>query len=306
MEKLNAIDEDAFEQQTQDLTPEEKSKIKNLVDRFEIGGYVRNSFSGFDKTNNLYFSDSGEDNTTFKMDTYIVGDLFDKALNVKLGKWNEWNPYGWGMDIDCDFSGVQLTYGKKDFKTFATVGKMDLWDNFMGGDRDSENVSSLRFFYPFDANNDVNFGVSYSSGMASRYQDPDDRVFYYYVHGHHKFDDNWDVRAGTIYSNSHRDPNNAVAGTKTKSPGRWLQVQYKNADIQKPGSYSVVADYRYEPALTWTTVTDWAGLNEKFIRLGASYVPAKNILLNSFYTWAREIDTNAKNDLYRFQAELYF
>ena len=106
MEKLNAIDEDAFEQQTQDLTPEEKSKIKNLVDRFEIGGYVRNSFSGFDKTNNLYFSDSGEDNTTFKMDTYIVGDMFDKALNVKLGKWNEWNPYGWGMDIDCDFSGV--------------------------------------------------------------------------------------------------------------------------------------------------------------------------------------------------------
>lgn len=36
------------------------------------------------------------------------------------------------------------------------------------------------------------------------------------------------------------------------------------------------------------------------------YVPAKNIKLNTFYQWARDIDTDAKDDLYRFQAEFFF
>ena len=267
-------------------------------------GY-RNSFSGFDKTNNLYFSDNGENDTGFKMDTYVTGKMLGNALTVKAGKWNEWNPFGWGMDIDCDFSGAQFTYGKKDFKTFFTFGKMDLWDNLIGGDRDYENVTSLRFFYPFDKKNDINFGVAYSSGMASRYQDPSHRVFSYYAHAHHSFDHNWDLRVGTINSNAKRD-NTEIAGTKTKSPGRWIQLQYKNADLQKPGSYAITADYRYEPALNWVTVTDWCGLNEKFYRLGVSYVPAKNIMLNTFYTWAREIDTNDRDDLYRFQADFFF
>jgi hypothetical protein len=47
-------------------------------------------------------------------------------------------------------------------------------------------------------------------------------------------------------------------------------------------------------------------LNEKFVRLGFSYVPYKNILLDTFYTWGREIDTGARSDLYRFQAQLFF
>ena len=268
-------------------------------------GY-RNSLSGFDKTRNLAFSDNGENDTGFKMDTYVTGKMLGDALTVKAGKWNEWNPFGWGMDIDCDFSGAQLTYGKKEFKTFLTMGRMDLWDNFMGGDRDSEKVSSLRAFYPFSEKADINFGTAWTSPMASRYQDTDQhRVFSYYTNAHYKFDHNWDLRAGIINSNSHR-ADTAVAGTKTKKPGRWLQLQYKEANLQKPGSYSITADYRYEPALNWVTVTDWCGLNEKFFRIGAAWVPAKTIMLDTFYTWAREIDTNARNDLYRFQAQFFF
>jgi hypothetical protein len=265
-------------------------------------GY-RNSFSGFDETKSLSPS---ENQTGTTMDTYVTGRMADNALGLKVGKWNEWNIYGWGMDIDCDFSGVQLDYGKKDFKTYFTAGKMDLWDNAMGGDHEYEQVTSLRFFYPFDKKNDINFGVSWSSAMASRYQDPDQgRVFYYYTHGHHKFDRNWDLRAGVINSNAKRD-DTATASTKTKQPGRWLQLQYKGADLQAPGSYGITATYRYEPALSWPTVTDWCGLNERFVRLGVSWVPAKDILLDTFYTWAREIDTGAKDDMYRFQAQFFF
>ena len=266
-------------------------------------GY-RNSFSGFDETKSLT---PNENQTGLTVDGYVTGKFPKLGLEAKVGKWNEWNIYGWGMDIDCDFSGIQLVQGKKKFKTFFTAGQMDLWDDAMGGTRKDEKVTSLRFFYPFDAKNDINFGVSYSSAMASRYQDPDQgRVFYYYTHAHHKFDNNWAVRAGIINSNAKRDPNNTVAGTKTKKPGHWLQVNYKGTQLDKPNSYGVTLTYRYEPALTWPTVTDWCGLNEKFIRLGFSYVPYKNILLDTFYTWGREIDTGARSDLYRFQAQLFF
>ena len=285
----------------------------------------RNTFSGFD---NFEKDHPGENETGIIVDPYITGKLPKLGLDVKFGKWNEWNIYGWGMDIDCDFSGVQLTQGKKKFKTFFTAGQMDLWDDAgrllrdttgyvitdkngntitQSGYRDKEKVTSLRFFYPFDEKNDINFGTSWSSPMKSRFQaDDQHRVFYYYAHGHHKFDKNWDLRAGMIASNAKRDSENPLAGTKTKQPGRWVQLQYKRADIQNPGTYDIVADYRYEPALSWPTVTDWCGLNERFFRLGFDYVPAKNIKLNTFYQWAREIDTGAKNDLYRFQAEFFF
>lgn len=265
-------------------------------------GY-RNSFSGFEELKSLSPS---ENQTGTTMDTYVTGRMADNALGLKVGKWNEWNIYGWGMDIDCDFTGVQLDYGKKDFKTYFTSGKMDLWDNAMGGDREYEQVTSLRSFYPFDKKNDINFGVSWSSAMASRYQDPDQgRVFYYYTHAHHNFDNNWDLRVGVINSDAKRD-DTATAATKTKQPGRWVQLQYKGSDLQAPGSYGITADYRYEPALSWPTVTDWCGLNERFFRLGVSYVPAKNILLDTFYTWGREIDTGEKDDLYRFQTQFFF
>ena len=253
-------------------------------------GY-RNSFSGFDERKSLA---PGENQTGLTVDTYVTGTMPKLGLDAKIGKWNEWNIYGWGMDIDCDFSGVQMTYGKKAFKTFFTGGQMDLWDDAMGGTRTKEKVTSLRFFYPFDKKNDINFGTSWSSAMASRYQDPDQgRVFYYYTHAHHKFDQNWDLRAGIINSNADRN-NTAAAGTKTKHPGRWVQLQYKGSNLSVPKSYGITLDYRYEPALSWPTVTDWCGLNEKFLRLGFSYVPAKNILLDTFYTWARDIDTNKR------------
>lgn len=265
-------------------------------------GY-RNSFSGFDELKSLSPS---ENQTGTTMDTYVTGRMADDALGLKVGKWNEWNIYGWGMDIDCDFSGVQLDYGKKDFKSYFTAGKMDLWDNGMGGDRESEEVTSLRFFYPFDKKNDINFGVSWSSAMASRYQDPDQgRVFYYYAHAHHRFDNNWKVRVGLINSDAKRD-DTEIAGTKTKQPGRWMQLDYKGTNLQAPGSYGITATYRYEPALSWPTVTDWCGLNERFIRLGVSWVPAKNVLFDTFYTWAREIDTGEKDDMFRFQTQFFF
>lgn len=266
-------------------------------------GY-RSSFSNFDDTKSL---SPNENQTGLTVDGYVTGKFPKLGLDAKVGKWNEWNIYGWGMDIDCDFSGIQLTQGKKKFKTYFTAGQMDLWDDAMGGDRTKEKVTSLRFFYPFDSKNDINFGTSWSSAMASRYQDPDQgRVFYYYAHAHHKFDNNWGVRAGIINSNAKRDPNNAVASTKTKHPGRWLQIDYKGAKLDKPNTYGVTLTYRYEPALSWPTVTDWCGLNEKFLRLGVSYVPYKNILLDTFYTWGREIDTGARSDLYRFQAQFFF
>ncbi|MBR1695616.1 MAG: hypothetical protein IJ709_09495, partial [Selenomonas sp.] len=119
-------------------------------------GY-RNSFSGFDETKSL---SPGENQTGLTMDGYVTGKFPKLGLEAKIGKWNEWNIYGWGMDIDCDFSGIQLVHGKKKFKTFFTAGQMDLWDNNMTyrdaagntvyGSRDKEQVTSLRFFYPFD------------------------------------------------------------------------------------------------------------------------------------------------------------
>ena len=85
-----------------------------------------------------------------------------------------------------------------------------------------------------------------------------------------------------------------------------LQVKFGKWYELNPYGWIMELDYRYEPALTLTEVTDWCGLNEKFLRFGYSYVPAKNIVLDTFYTWAKDIDTGNRNNLYRFQAYLFF
>ena len=122
---------------------------KNWQAHTNIG--YRNSLSGFEDTRASYQEVLTENKSGFTWDTFVTGRLPQLGLDVKFGKWNEWNPYGWGMDIDCDFEGFQFTQGKKQFKTYFTAGQMDLWDDAMGGTRNKEKVTSLRFFYPFDA-----------------------------------------------------------------------------------------------------------------------------------------------------------
>lgn len=263
---------------------------------------------------------SGGENVSSLVPTMWLEGKFAKNANVKIGRWNEWTPWGWGYDIDCDITGVQFEIGKPIFKTVLTAGKIDLWDNYMlsgylrgrGYESDEEtNFAGVRFdYYAPNQKLDAHFGFHGMSAMTSRYQDPEKRrhPLYYYAHAGYKFDDNWRAHLGFIHSNARAidHPWGKGGPQASRVPGIWAQVWYKNANPAVPNSWQIWAKYRREPGLTWTTVTDWWPVNTEGVRVGADYVIAKNMILGAWGDWMREINTKAKSNRYRVQLTTFF
>jgi hypothetical protein len=246
---------------------------------------------------------------------YLQGRM-SNGIGVKAGRWNEWTPQGWGFDMDCDVTGFQIDFGKKLHTTISALD-VNLWDNYAVSPtlaargysgRWDEKFTGIRFDYPVDEKTEIHFGGHWMSPMASRFQQTDqNRVFYYYIHGSHKFDKNWLVRGGIIHSNA-KSISKAINNQKDAShiPGLWFDLQYKNIDLQKPGTYDIWAEYRREPGLTMPTVTDWWDNNYQGIRLGFDYVMDKNFMFTTWMNWCREIDTGLSNKRLRFQVDVFF
>ncbi|MBO6204359.1 MAG: hypothetical protein J6O13_12605 [Selenomonas sp.] len=258
---------------------------------------------------------------------------FKNGFSVKVGKWYEWTPNGYGFDLDSDVVGGQVSFGKK-LRTTISAVKFDLADydeilalpyytnvmpylranNKYANGTDGANFFGIRFDYPINQKNDIHFGVSWMSALPTQFQDPtvNKRNMYYYIHGHHVFDKNWQVRAGIMHSNAKSIPNGVVdiatgeAKNASKVPGLWLGVQYKAIDLQKPGTYDLWATYRREPGLTMPTVTDWWEPNKEGYRIGFDYVLDKNLTFTTWMNWFKDIDTSERTRRFRFQVDAFF
>ena len=80
LSKLDSLDEKTLEQSGEDFTPEEKSKIKTLADKFSVGGYVR-------LRNNHYLKDSGRSTRANMIhvqvdSTYKINDDWEAHLDM--------------------------------------------------------------------------------------------------------------------------------------------------------------------------------------------------------------------------------
>ena len=265
---------------------------------------------------------AGENHSTVpNPDVWVEGKIGGgRGVDVKFGRWNEWTPEGWGFDRDSDITGLELAFGNPKFRTNFTAVKVDLWDNYSSSnylqnvrgyktDEETPFVGVRWDWLPNDRT-DVHFGIHGMSAMTSRYQDDKARnhVLYYFAHAGYKFDNNWKIRGGIINSNAKMidHPWGEDGPNPTTSPGYWFNVWYKNVDLQKPGTYDIWATYRKEPGKSWVTVTDWWPKNAEGFRIGADFVPAKNMLFTTWVDKIREIDVRAKHTRYRFQMQFNF
>ena len=116
---------------------------------------------------------------------------FKNGLSVKVGKWYEWTPNGYGFDLDSDVVGGQVSFGKK-LRTTISAVKFDLADydeilalpyytnvvpylranNKYANGTDGANFFGIRFDYPINQKNDIHFGVSWMSALPTQFQDP--------------------------------------------------------------------------------------------------------------------------------------
>ena len=270
-----------------------------------------------------YFQEATEDaearGTRWEPEVWAIAHL-PNHIDLKFGRWNEWTVEGHGFDVDCDAAGGQVTFGNA-LKTTISAKKINFWDyaapntatsNYLAAHGESpngqwgEDFVGIRWDYPFAERSHWHWGVNRTSAMAACYQDAVQRkhVISYYTHATHYLPGgDWRVDAGIIYSNAKAFPVEYLGFSPHKTPGIWLGCQYKQVDPNKKGTWDVWLTYRQEPALTWSTYTDWWTANERGARIGFDYVLDKNIIFDTWYSHSKNIDTDLKRDFWRFKLD---
>lgn len=118
----------------------------------------------------------------------------------------------------------------------------------------------------------------------------------WYVGGSYAFDNN--VKLVGEYAQSDADAYEK-AGT--------VELQYKGSDVADPGSWGMYAGYRHlGNNVAVASTYDDASSGQKGYVVGASYVPAENILATIEYFDGKDLVEDADADKFFGQVEFFF
>ena len=86
-----------------------------------------------------------------------------------------------------------------------------------------------------------------------------------------------------------------------------VEVQYKGSDVADPGSWGAYAGYRHlGNNVAIASTYDDASAGQKGYVVGASYVPAENILATIEYFDGKDLVADADADKFFGQVEFFF
>ena len=216
-----------------------------------------------------------------------------------------------GMLFDDRISGAQVTFGSDTFKTTLAGGRYseDKHDNNFVN-YNAKDVTAEYYGVQFDwlptDKIAVNAGYTQLNGIdenglalrkVNQFVDLDDNnLGIWYVGGKYAFDSN--VKLVGEYAQSDADAYEK-AGI--------IEVQYKGSDIADPGSWGAYVGYRHlGNNVAVASTYDDASSGQKGYVVGASYVPAENILATIQYFDGKDLVEDADADKFFGQVEFFF
>lgn len=212
-----------------------------------------------------------------------------------------------GMLFDNRISGAQVTFGSDTFKTTLAGGRYSEEDHKVTNEN-AKDITAEYYGVQFDWNATdkiaVNAGYTQLNGIdesTKLYADTfenlnDDNLGIWYVGGKYAFDQN--VKLVGEYAQSDADAYEK-AGI--------VEVQYKGADIADPGSWGAYVGYRHlGNNVAVASTYDDASSGQKGYVVGASYVPAENILATIQYFDGKDMAEDADADKFFGQVEFFF
>ncbi len=291
-----------------------------LRSRLMLEGLISKDWSYYarlENTQNLRTS-TGEGSLVLNR-AYVTGPLFNKATNVSIGRISYMPAYG--IVVDNEFDGVQLSFGSDVIKTNLFYGReslgmghrvdpngtqdaiqprvlvhKDVAKYTASGSSDAARDTTMHgaeFIYSGLRNINVKFAhLSYEAKnfSANRYAP---KLTVNELGFDTKIGDNFTVQVVSTNSNAPVDDRASVIG-----------LTYKSYDTQIPNSFNVYGQYRKLGRFaTWYTTFDTkpfavaTGYNDrtnvggiKGWEFGTNYVLDKNILLNANYFDGENID----------------
>ena len=262
-------------------------------------GYVADLSSD---SNAEFAKDSGDDNDAGVDRIYVEGPL--AGATVQAGRLPVFTAQG--MIFDDRISGAQIAFGSDVFKTTLAAGRYSEEGHAYAPNENAKLVTAEYYGVQFDwaptEKIAANAGYTQLTGIdsnAATHQfaiGDDDSLGIWYVGGSYAFDSN--VKLVGQYAQSDAD-----AYEKAGS----VEIQYKGTDVADAGSWGAYAGYRHLGGNVAIAPTyDDAAANQKGYVVGASYVPAENILATIEYFDGKDMDTDTDASKFFANVDFFF
>ena len=232
---------------------------------------------------------------------YVEGPLF--GATVTAGRTPVFTAQG--LLFDDRISGGTVAFGSDEFTTSLAAGRYSE-DDHHAYDKDAKDITAeyygVQFDYTPNDNLALNAGYTALTGIDAKYKADyvlnadDNTANFWYAGGKYAFDKN--VAFVGEYAQ------NTEANTEDQA---WTaELQYKGANPADAGSWGAYAGYRQIEAFSAIAPTydDIIGAGYKGAVVGASYVPAENILATIQYFDGEE--TKSGQDASKFFANVDF
>ena len=230
---------------------------------------------------------------------YVEGPLF--GATVTAGRTPVFTAQG--LLFDDRISGGTVAFGSDEFKTTLAAGRYSESVDYKGNAKDiTAEYYGVQFDYTPNDNLALNAGYTALTGIDAKYKADyvlnadDNTANFWYAGGKYAFDKN--VAFVGEYAQ------NTEANTEDQA---WTaELQYKGANPADAGSWGMYAGYRQIEtfASIAPTYDDIIGAGYKGAVVGASYVPAENILATIEYFDGEE--TVSGQDASKFFANVDF
>lgn len=233
---------------------------------------------------------------------YVEGPLF--GATVTAGRTPVFTAQG--LLFDDRISGGTVAFGSDEFKTTLAAGRYSEDDHFVDYKGNAKDITAeyygVQFDYTPNDNLALNAGYTALTGIDAKYKADyvlnadDNTANFWYAGGKYAFDKN--VAFVGEYAQ------NTEANTEDQA---WTaELQYKGANPADAGSWGMYAGYRQIEtfASIAPTYDDIIGAGYKGAVVGASYVPAENILATIQYFDGEE--TKSGQDASKFFANVDF
>ena len=233
---------------------------------------------------------------------YVEGPLF--GATVTAGRTPVFTAQG--LLFDDRISGGTVAFGSDEFKTTLAAGRYSEDDHSVDDKGNAKDITAeyygVQFDYTPNDNLALNAGYTALTGIDAKYKADyvlnadDNTANFWYAGGKYAFDKN--VAFVGEYAQ------NTEANTEDQA---WTaELQYKGANPADAGSWGMYAGYRQIEAFASIAPTydDIIGAGYKGAVVGASYVPAENILATIEYFDGEE--TVSGQDASKFFANVDF
>ena len=233
---------------------------------------------------------------------YVEGPLF--GATVTAGRTPVFTAQG--LLFDDRISGGTVAFGSDEFKTTLAAGRYSEDDHSVDYKDNAKDITAeyygVQFDYTPNDNLALNAGYTALTGIDAKYKADyvlnadDNTANFWYAGGKYAFDKNV-AFVGEYAQNTEAD---------TEDQAWTAELQYKGANPADAGSWGMYAGYRQieDAAAIAPTYDDIIGTGYKGAVVGASYVPAENILATIQYFDGEE--TKSGQDASKFFANVDF